>query len=393
MRSRGPEASSCVALAAGVDREALEGALEAGGRVLGIAPEGVLQSRWPQRREVREGRLTIVSEFAPDDRWSAGRAMGRNKTIAGFSSVLVIADCVASGGTTDQLEVHRAAGLAVYVRRGPGEGAMVDELCRRPGVTPWYWAHGPLPWPPPTEAAAPEPASPPIACVVKLSPQRVHIEVDAPRQLAFDVVLATVRAEYERASDQTPVYPPHPPEPPPLKLSEPVVGYEGRSDDLFRARLRNLAEKGASARELEQMTGLSKHRVRKRLNELVDAGLVSNARGRFYDASFQQGRLLPCRRRRGTARGPRRPKCPLYSPTSISGPFGDPNAEMSAIAKPWEARWGRLTDEKLVAPPTGQASVYRVTDATDGARAILKLYHPRGKRTEVEYPAPVARVD
>src|SRR6185503_10887789 len=39
-------------LAAGVDREALEGALEAGGRVLGIAPEGLLQSRWPHRHEV-----------------------------------------------------------------------------------------------------------------------------------------------------------------------------------------------------------------------------------------------------------------------------------------------------------------------------------------------------
>lgn len=67
---------------------------------------------------VEEGRLAIVSEFAPDDRWTAGRAMARNRTIAGFSSALVIADCVASGGTTDQLDVpHRAAGLKVYVRR------------------------------------------------------------------------------------------------------------------------------------------------------------------------------------------------------------------------------------------------------------------------------------
>ncbi|HEX9607170.1 MAG TPA: DNA-processing protein DprA, partial [Gemmatimonadaceae bacterium] len=125
-------------LAAGVDREALEGAIEAGGAVLGIAAEGLLRSRWPRHREVQAGRLAIVSEFAPDDSWSAGRAMTRNRTIAGFSSALVIADCVASGGTTDQLEVHREAGLRVFVRRGPGEGALVDELCRRPGVTPWY---------------------------------------------------------------------------------------------------------------------------------------------------------------------------------------------------------------------------------------------------------------
>jgi predicted Rossmann fold nucleotide-binding protein DprA/Smf involved in DNA uptake len=141
-------------LAAGVDHEALEGALEAGGNVLGIAPEGLLHSRWLRRPEIEQGRLAVVSEFAPDDRWTAGRATARNRTIAGFSSALVIADCVASGGTTDQLEVHRAAGLEVYVRTGAGQGAFVDEVCSRPGVTRWPWSDGGATWPPPKVTAA-----------------------------------------------------------------------------------------------------------------------------------------------------------------------------------------------------------------------------------------------
>jgi hypothetical protein len=103
-------------LAAGIDREALEGVLEAGGRAIGVAAEGLFQSRWVRRPEVAKGRLLVVSEFAPEDRWSAGRAMARNRTIAGFSRALVVADCVASGGTTDQLDVHRNAGLPVYLR-------------------------------------------------------------------------------------------------------------------------------------------------------------------------------------------------------------------------------------------------------------------------------------
>jgi DNA processing protein len=127
--------------------------LEAGGKVVGIAPEGLLHSRWLRRPEIQQGRLVVVSEFAPDDRWTASRAMARNQTIAGFSSALVIADCVASGGTTDQLEVHRAAGLEVYVRTGPGQGALVDELCRRPEVTHWPWSEGATIWPPPKGGA------------------------------------------------------------------------------------------------------------------------------------------------------------------------------------------------------------------------------------------------
>jgi predicted Rossmann fold nucleotide-binding protein DprA/Smf involved in DNA uptake len=270
-------------LAAGVDREALEGALEAGGRVLGIAPEGLLHSRWLRRPEIEEGRLAIVSEFAPDDRWSAGRAMARNRTIAGFSSALVIADCVASGGTTDQLEVHRSAGLKVYVRRGPGQGALVNELCRRPGVTPWFWSEGPATWPPQENDPAAREATPRVECTVSLSQERVQIQIDAPRQLTLDAIFDQVRAEYRRARDAAPPDPTPKPHDAPLRVSEgPPAAYDPSPTDPVLTELNRVGSAGATARELEQTTRVSKHRVSKRLKELVDARLVTKSGRRYY---------------------------------------------------------------------------------------------------------------
>jgi predicted Rossmann fold nucleotide-binding protein DprA/Smf involved in DNA uptake len=270
-------------LAAGVDREAMEGALQAGGRVLGIAPEGLLHSRWLRRHEIQEGRLALVSEFAPDDRWSAGRAMARNRTIAGFSSALVIADCVASGGTTDQLEVHRAAGLKVYVRRGPGQGALVDELCRRPGVTPWFWSEGAATWPPQENETTPSHDSPRFECAVSLSAERVHIQIDASRQLTLDTIFDEVRAEYRRATDADVPSPPPEPLRPPLRVSDAYrPAYEHGPPDLVLTELNRVGSTGATARELEQATKVSKHRVGKRLKELLDARLVTKVRHRYY---------------------------------------------------------------------------------------------------------------
>lgn len=265
-------------LAAGIDREALEGALESGGRVIGVAPEGLFHSRWVRRPEIAEGRLLVVSEFAPEDRWSVGRAMTRNRTIAGFSSALVIADCVASGGTTDQLEVHRKAGLPVYVRRGPGQGAMVDELCRRPGVTPWDWAEGPVKWPPvPTD------------CVVSLASDRVSIRFDGPRQLELSEIIERVQAEYQRATEQATVYPR-----PNATLGhsaamEPSPRYQASPPDPILAALVEAGDQGRTTSELAEITGASKHRVTQRLRELKDASLVSAGRRRYSYVSVTAG--------------------------------------------------------------------------------------------------------
>lgn len=247
----------------------------------GRNPEGLFHSRWVRRPEIAKGRLLVVSEFAPEDRWSVGRAMTRNRTIAGFSSALVIADCVASGGTTDQLEVHRKAALPVYVRRGPGQGAMVDELCRRPGVTPWDWAEGPVTWPP----ASPD-------CVVSLAKDRVSIRFDGPRQVELSEILERVQAEYQRAMKQATIYPP-----PDATLGHSTAmessstGYQTNPSDPILASIVEAGDQGRTTSELAEITGASKHRVTQRLRELKDASLVGAGRRRHsYVSVVASGR-------------------------------------------------------------------------------------------------------
>lgn len=131
-------------LAAGPDREALSGSLDHGGRAIGVAPEGILMSRATRDPMVREGRLCVISEFHPKQKWQAGLAMARNRTLAGMSRALFVADCESEGGTTNQVEVHRSAGLPVLVRRGEGEGAFVSTLATQPGVLAFLWEGGPV---------------------------------------------------------------------------------------------------------------------------------------------------------------------------------------------------------------------------------------------------------
>ncbi|PRP93058.1 hypothetical protein ENSA5_45500 [Enhygromyxa salina] len=180
-------------LARGVDSEALEGALEAGGRVIGVAPEGIFKTRAIRRREVQDGRLTILSEFEPTARWAGWAAMRRNSTIAGMSRALFIADCVAEGGTTAQFDVHRDHGLPVYIRRGPGEGRLMAELAARPGAEPLPWARGLVVLPSSLGGATgPQRA---LRCSVWREGGRLHVTVDAPDSSAPGEILDAVRTE------------------------------------------------------------------------------------------------------------------------------------------------------------------------------------------------------
>ncbi len=129
-------------LADGVDQEATNAALAAGGRVIGVSAAGLLKTPMRHRPEVLEGRLTVISEFSPRAGWQGWMAMQRNRTIAGLSRALVIADCGSEGGTTAQFDVHRDLGFPVYIRRGPGEGRLMAELSDRPGALPLNWSEG-----------------------------------------------------------------------------------------------------------------------------------------------------------------------------------------------------------------------------------------------------------
>lgn len=89
--------------AAGVDFEAHYNALSNGGSTIIILPEGI--NSFSIKREMKEvwdwDRVLVISEFMPNDGWTAGRAMQRNTTIIGLSDIMVVVEAGETGGSLD----------------------------------------------------------------------------------------------------------------------------------------------------------------------------------------------------------------------------------------------------------------------------------------------------
>jgi len=109
--------------ARGVDSGAMRGALEAGGRGVGVVADAL--ERAARRRQWRaaldEGRLTLVSLYDPGGRFTVGKAMERNRVIYALSAAVLVS-CVTLGrggtwaGSREALEGPRARKMPpVYV--------------------------------------------------------------------------------------------------------------------------------------------------------------------------------------------------------------------------------------------------------------------------------------
>jgi len=126
--------------ARGVDRAAMNGALESGGVVAGVLA-GDLE-RAVVHREHRDllvdGRLVLVSPYDPSARFNVGHAMQRNKTIYALADAALIVDAtVDSGGTwAGAVEQLRKYPTPVYVRSTGAPSAGLDALRER-GAMPW----------------------------------------------------------------------------------------------------------------------------------------------------------------------------------------------------------------------------------------------------------------
>ena len=97
--------------AKGVDLAGHVACVAAGGATIAVLAEGL--DRFRPRRELLEAvepwddiwdRLTVVSQFASNDRWAVGRAMARNATICELGQVLVAIDPGEKGGTLDAVK-------------------------------------------------------------------------------------------------------------------------------------------------------------------------------------------------------------------------------------------------------------------------------------------------
>ena len=126
--------------ARGVDRAAMNGALEAGGRAVGVLPGDLEKAA--MRREYRDWRLderlVLVSPFDPSLRFTAAQAMQRNRVIYALAeAALVVNADVNRGGTwagaVEQLKKYH---VPVFVRSVGDPSAGLAALQQR-GAQPW----------------------------------------------------------------------------------------------------------------------------------------------------------------------------------------------------------------------------------------------------------------
>lgn len=105
--------------ARGVDRKALESALDKNGKSIIVLPHGILTFISEMKKlssYIDDGRLLVLSTFFPKSPWSVGLAMARNSTIYGLAEEIYVAESGSSGGTWTGVLEGLKRSMKIYVR-------------------------------------------------------------------------------------------------------------------------------------------------------------------------------------------------------------------------------------------------------------------------------------
>ncbi len=105
--------------AKGVDRQALDAAIEAGGTSIIVLPQGIttFASGFRQYyKSIHQGKVVVISTFHPKAPWSVELAMARNSIIYGLASEIFAAQSDNKGGTWAGVNEGLKKGQRVYVR-------------------------------------------------------------------------------------------------------------------------------------------------------------------------------------------------------------------------------------------------------------------------------------
>lgn len=127
--------------ARGIDQAAMNGALEAGGKAIGVLAgdlERTIMNR-EHRNMLLEKRLLLISPYDPKAQFNVGHAMQRNKTVYALANAALVVNATANKGGTwagaiEQLQKYRT--VPVYVR-STGERSEGIEALQREGAKPW----------------------------------------------------------------------------------------------------------------------------------------------------------------------------------------------------------------------------------------------------------------
>ena len=108
--------------ARGTDRIAMQGAIDVNGTAIGALADSLEATvRKPDVRDlVLDGRLVLLTPYAPTAGFSVGGAMGRNKLIYGLAAyaVVVSSDFQTGGTWAGAVEALKAGWCPVFVRDG-----------------------------------------------------------------------------------------------------------------------------------------------------------------------------------------------------------------------------------------------------------------------------------
>jgi predicted Rossmann fold nucleotide-binding protein DprA/Smf involved in DNA uptake len=133
--------------ARGVDEASMRGAVNSGGRAIGILADSLGRAalKADYRDGLREQRLVLASPYDPSAGFNVGHAMQRNKLIYALSdAALVVNSDVNKGGTwagaKEQLD--KLNFVTVYVRQA-GERSPGLEALRKSGAKLWPEPRGP----------------------------------------------------------------------------------------------------------------------------------------------------------------------------------------------------------------------------------------------------------
>jgi predicted Rossmann fold nucleotide-binding protein DprA/Smf involved in DNA uptake len=127
--------------ARGIDQAAMLGALEQGGKVIGVLADSLEKSAMNRehRNMLINRHLVLISSYDPSAGFNVGNAMRRNKLIYALADAsLVVSSDLNKGGTwagaTEQLDKLRM--VPVYVR-STGENSPGIEALHKKGAIPW----------------------------------------------------------------------------------------------------------------------------------------------------------------------------------------------------------------------------------------------------------------
>jgi len=111
--------------AKGVDKQALDSAIEANGKSIIVLPQGILtfQSGFKKYYEpIVNGNILVLSTFFPKAGWNVGLAMARNAYIYGLAKEIYVAESDSKGGTWEGVMDGLKRQRKIYVRiPGPKE--------------------------------------------------------------------------------------------------------------------------------------------------------------------------------------------------------------------------------------------------------------------------------